>query len=747
MQHYHLKWDAQSNSSAESMPLGGHSIGCNVWVENSEVLLYFQQSGCFDENGSMLKGGRLRIGFGSDPFALSFLQELHLADGFIQIQGQAARGKLSMRLWVNAQLPVIHIQAWADYELELSVQYENWRSQDRQVENQSYELFQCKEVWGDPGKPVTFHKDHLEVLADDQMLFYHRNLDDDLSFDREMDTQGLAAYKATLYNPQKGLTSGGLVHLPGMRFVATTQGTYVDTAYTAYRFTAAKPTDRQDIAIYLLSEQAETIDHWMSDLTALMAQSQGHEEAAFEASVTWWNQYWARSWIQINPDQPDESDPMWQIGRNYQLFRYMLGCNHAGVWPTKFNGGLFTFDPIFAGDSPWSDIKLHYTPDYRLWGGGSHTMQNQRLLYWPMLKSGDFDMMPQQFEFFNRLLETARTRARVFFGVDGALYPEQIGIYGICPTCDHGWGNMSGLPTVRQIQYHFSSQLELALMILTYADYTGADIADYIDLIESAVTFYDGFYPHNDERGKMIIEPGNALETFQPVRNPIDAITGLDCVLRRMLALPEHYGSAERRANWQRILERVPPITLTEKSGHTIIAYAETSSEHINCEIPELYAVFPFGQYGIGKPDLQVAIDTALYAPETDEQKTHISWHQQGIQYARLAMLPEALDFLQRKMGNAAMRVPVYWGPGHDWTPDHNWGGSGLIQLQEMLLQTDGETIYLLPCWPSNVDVSFRLHAPHNTVIECWYKAGNVEHLKVTPAAREKDVIFPAARP
>ncbi|MBK8027938.1 MAG: hypothetical protein IPK17_00170 [Chloroflexi bacterium] len=33
----------------------------NVWVENDDLLLYFAQSGAFDENGSMLKGGRLRV--------------------------------------------------------------------------------------------------------------------------------------------------------------------------------------------------------------------------------------------------------------------------------------------------------------------------------------------------------------------------------------------------------------------------------------------------------------------------------------------------------------------------------------------------------------------------------------------------------------------------------------------------------------------------------------------------------------
>ena len=122
----------------------------------------------------------------------------------------------------------------------------------------------------------------------------------------------------------------------------------------------------------------------------------------------------------------------------------------------------------------------------------------------------------------------------------------------------------------------------------------------------------------------------------------------------------------------------------------------------------------------------------------------HISWHQQGIHYARLGMLPEALAFLVKKMGNAAMRVPVYWGPGHDWTPDHNWGGSGMIQLQEMLLQTDGDAIYLLPCWDKRVDVTFRLHAPGNTVVECTYQAGEIVSLHVTPAERQRDLILPS---
>lgn len=74
----------------------------------------------------------------------------------------------------------------------------------------------------------------------------------------------------------------------------------------------------------------------------------------------------------------------------------MLGCNAYGQAPTKFNGGLFTYDPVFVNP------QYAFTPDFRNWGGGLMTAQNQRLVYFPMLKSGDIDMMKPEFDFYLR---------------------------------------------------------------------------------------------------------------------------------------------------------------------------------------------------------------------------------------------------------------------------------------------------------------------------------------------------------
>jgi len=57
-----------------------------------------------------------------------------------------------------------------------------------------------------------------------------------------------------------------------------------------------------------------------------------------------------------------------------------------------------------------------------------------------------------------------------------------------------------------------------------------------------------------------------------------------------------------------------------------------------------------------------------------------------------------------------------------------------------MLIQTDGRKIFLLPAWPKDWDVDFKVHAPYHTVIEGQVRHGQLTRLKVTPPSRQKDI-------
>ena len=73
-----------------------------------------------------------------------------------------------------------------------------------------------------------------------------------------------------------------------------------------------------------------------------------------------------------------------------------------------------------------------------------------------------------------------------------------------------------------------------------------------------------------------------------------------------------------------------------------------------------------------------------------------------------------------------------------DW---RNWGGSGMIGLQEMLLQTPERTIHMLPAWPKDGDVDFKLNVLYRTTVTGRVRHGKRIELTVTPGSRRQDVV------
>src|SRR5512139_1442631 len=86
-------------------------------------------------------------------------------------------------------------------------------------------------------------------------------------------------------------------------------------------------------------------------------------------------------------------------------------------------------------------------------------------------------------------------------------------------------------------------------------------------------------------------------------------------------------------------------------------------------------------------------------------------------------------------------RFPAFWGPNYDWVPDQCHGGNLMSTIQNMLLQHDGRRILLLPAWPRDWDVEFKLHAPLKTTVEGTFRSGKLVELRVTPLDRAGDVV------
>lgn len=740
-----IVWDQQSKNAGESMPCGGGDIGLNVWVEKGEVFFYMAQSGAFDENNAVLKQGRVRLQLSPNPFEGSnFKQELLLKDGHIKITAGNAGLNTSIRIWVDVFNPVIHVDVSSNKPVTATCIYESWRYKDRVNKGRANNANSYK--WAPPAEVVTY-KDEISFKSN-SIFFYHRNKPTPSAFDITVQAQGLETVKDQLFNPLKDLTFGGLMEGTNMKAAGTGSGTYLDTDFQGWKLQSSKPTKSQQVNIYLHNEQAATFAQWENNLQQTIKQTKGKETAALAANLNWWQQFWGRSFIFINPENSNNNSPQWQAGRNYQLFRYMLGCNAFGKSPTKFNGGLFTYDPS------QTDTSLAYTPDFRNWGGGTHTAQNQRLVYFPMIKAGDFDMMKPQLDFYLRILKNAELRTEVYWKHKGACFTEQLENFGLPNYTEYGnkrpAGFDKGLEYNAWLEYEWDTVLEFCLMMVDQERYAGKNIDEYIPFIESCLRFFNEHYQllatqrgrkALDGNGQLILFPGSAAETYKMAYNSSSTIAGLTTILTRLLQLPEKYLEESSRKYWDTMLHRIPPISFTTFNGHTTIAPAKLWERINNTESPQLYPVYPWGMYGIGKPGLDTAINTFQYDSNVVKFRSHVGWKQDNIFAARLGLTKESAELTTQKLKNSGRRFPAFWGPGYDWTPDHNWGGSGMIGLQEMLLQTDGEKIYLFPAWPKDWDVHFKLHAPYQTTVEAIIKDGNLTMLKVLPESRRKDVV------
>jgi len=698
-----LVWNTQSLNSSESMPCGGHNIGMNIWVEDGDILMYVSQSGWFDENNTLLKAGRWRLHLDNNPLGSDdFQQTLHLDLGHVTISG----GGAEVTIWADVFHPIIFFDIHTRQKTQATLSYESWRYKDRPVTKA--ECQQCSYKWLIPKDCIT-HADQIE--ADDQSLTVtHRNASSTI-FDYAVSYERLDALKDSLYDPLGGRTMSMTMKANGFHFNGTSDGQYASTDYKAWNF-------RHDRLRHAVVEI--TLDNG----EGLPNSSPRYINESKRRSARWWHAFWQRSWITTDGNDADAA----RMVRNYELMRYLLGCNAHGQWPTKFNGGLFTFDPEYVEPSKEDGSPSNpFTPDYRKWGGGTMTAQNQRLVYWPMVKSGDYDLLKVQLDTYLRLLPTAVARTRHYWSHGGASFTEQMENFGLPNPAEYGKQREGGDPGVENnawLEYEWDTALEFGMMALQAASCSGDStfVTRYAPLVDECLRFFDEHYQYQarrlgakalDENGHFVIYPGSGCETYKMAYNPSSTVAALRAV-------------TEWRKEGPLPMERIPDIPLRVIDGDSCIAPAQAWARIQNTETPQLYPVFPWRIYGMGREGLETARNTYWKDPHAVAMRDTKGWKQDNIWAACLGLVDEARRLNSGKLADGPYRYPAFWDAGFDWAPDLNRGGAAMTGLQEMLLQEapDG-TLLPFPAWPKEWNVRFRLHATGHRVVEGEMKNGN----------------------
>ncbi len=733
LKNYNQIWTTQSKNASESMPLGGGDMGCNVWVEEGSLYFYFSKSGTFDEHNTLLKLGRVKVELTPNPFRDNegFKQELHLEDGYILV----SQNHTELKLWVDVFHPVIHIDVKSKEALELKASYESWRYKNRKVEGRANNANSYK--WAPQGDIITY-QDSIS-FKDNAVEFYHQNREHTV-FDVVVKQQQMESVKEQMMNPLKHLTFGGVMQGKNLISDGTYQGIYQDTDFKGFSLKSKKRSKHHSVELYLHTVQNENIAVWEKGLQNLMSSYKPKEKNTKD----WWNNFWKRSFIFTKA----ENDSVNQIGQNYQLFRYMLGANAYGKYPTKFNGGLFTVDPVYTKEDH------RFTPDFRNWGGGTMTQQNQRLVYFPMFKSGDFDMLPSQLDYYLTLQKNAELRSQVYWNHTGAAFTEQLENFGLPNPAEYSWKRPKdydpGMQYNAWLEYQWDTVFEFCKMMLEQQEYANIDVKKYNGFILSCLRFFDEHYQYLakkrgrkalDANGHLVLYPGSAVETYKMAYNANSTISALKVISEKLLKVSSDDLREEEVEYLKGFQKRIPPLNFREIDNQKVLSPAKSWERINNTEAAQLYPVYPWKLYGLGKPDLKVAQNTYFLDEDLLKFRSHVGWKQANIMAARLGLTEEAAKYTLLKMSNSERRFPAFWGPGFDWVPDHNWGGSGMIGMQEMLLQEVDGKLLLFPAWPKHWDVHFKLHAKQNTTVEAKLENGKVEIIKVSPEHRKEHIL------
>lgn len=710
-----VTFTSPSKDASGAVPLGNGALGASAWFEpNGDLVMYLSSPDSFSGTPNLLKLGRLRISTAPSFLApgSAFTQTLRLREGRLE----ADLGASHWELFIDPVQPLVRVSVRSEEPFRVLVTNEIWRTEPTAAGG-----------WSGLG----WRETPDTVLETDAaaMGSYHRN---DTTVTAELLKLQSCDQLPGAFDPLKNRTFGLWVASPDLK------------RRNAKTLESAEAGKTLDLRIAGVVGVTETPGAWVDAARSITASADAPEKARARAAEAW-QSFWDRSWVlPVAPPPPTAQRPApVPVAQAYALQRYVTACQGKGEFPIKFNGGIFTVDPHITNP------RKQGSPDYREWGD-AFWYQNTRHMYHPLLSSGDFELLNPFFRLYERTLPLAEARTKSWYNAQGAFFPETMTVFGAYAAGDYGRNRAGRRPGDVESAWTgriWTQGLELASLMFDYWDWT-EDRAFALDrllpMALSVLRYYDTRFGR-DQAGYLIIAPTQVIETYQTgVTNDIVSLSGLRAVLSRLRALPDALLNAEQKDFAARMQAACPPLPTLEtalkgRKTRVLAPAAAYDPRRSNVENPELYAIWPFRLYGIGKPDLEIARNT--YAAR--KERLDNGWGYDGNAAALLGLTEEARRIILAKCANAhpAHRFPASWGPNYDWLPDMNHGGNLMETLELMLLQADDSHIYLLPAWPRDWDCQFKLHAPRRTVVEGEVKNGKLTRLQVFPPSRRDDVV------
>lgn len=465
-----------------------------------------------------------------------------------------------------------------------------------------------------------------------------------------------------------------------------------------------------------------------------------------------------------------DADSGYKMSQMYALTRYTQAVQSRNtIWPIKFNG--MAFIAAMGNDG---------SADSRQWGA-CNWWQNTRLPYGTMLAAGDYDLMQVILEYKLNQLKLLSQRTPLYWNHPGMWTTETSHLTGAYRSDGYGCSNREGYPVwlektgyLHVDQGGDSGTGEYSLMALDYLLWASRDPSRpaatalrYLPLAFEAAEYFMHHFNNRSADGRVVVWPAQVLETYWCTWNTTEqrfvnccandspTVSGMIGLFDKLLRLPESLSSATQRAAWQSFADKLPLLpTTVGVDGETVIAPAQIVSNGThNGEGPELYAIHPHRVFTKGR-ELALGLDISLAKRTSNSssfgRSSNSGWAYAINAHALIGNVQLASKMLLERVYTPP--APGYRFPGfapheQDFDPSADHFANMNRALQDMLIQSgddgfDNTTVVLLPTWPCQWDVSFKLWGPLQTSVQLEYADGHVQSLIVDPPERKSAVKF-----
>ena len=392
---HQVDWDAPSLLPSDSMPLpGSGGAGANVWFAQGQLRLHLSHNGAYDADEILRKIGSLR--FKVDGLDLTaprkFSQSLRLADGTLVVKASAADGaEVEHRLWFASETLVVETRCSRAASLEVA--FSSWRA-----------------------NPALRGDDQVD-LPEGALVYAHRN-------GPSRRTRQLAAEQgqdpAKVDSPATDRVFGcAIAARQGIAWRRPVELRAPPSSWPGHEWAGSIPAAREHVVAITLGAGRKTDPlSWLSR-SRTVADAEVTPSLRRAADLRW-EEFWGRSYVFVQP-KANAADPRFQVGRNYNLRRFMDACNQRGELPLRPNGGIYTVEqgppdprnPSFPRglDLPNPPRPTFMDPDWRR-GGQAFVGQSLRWTGWACGADGDSDLLDPLLRFYRDRLPLAQARAK-----------------------------------------------------------------------------------------------------------------------------------------------------------------------------------------------------------------------------------------------------------------------------------------------------------------------------------------------